>query len=360
MTALLSKAHLSIGRLLLIAVASLPFLASLGFCSIDARPARCAILIERPALVFDQYLVNLGEIHNTAKVEAHFRFKNCGSFPLRITNVTPSCKCLAPQIEKRVYAPGEISDFTLGVLTTHQTPGPHEYLLTLDYEDPQPHAVTVTFKLVIRREVTLSPSQLIVYQNGVSGDRTKGGPDRHAAQAVPSRVGDLPVAPGASRAEEAGRRSGRGSRDDGRDSRGGSGASCWRRLLRVSHDRRSALSEDSRAAENPGRPRKGEPDCRRGSASRRDCPGHPLMPADDPATTDRDRIALAIQQPWAELILRGIKTLEVRSQPTQLAAPSISTRANAPRLCRRRQLRHAAGTSTSRRCRGARSSAWLT
>jgi ASCH domain len=42
------------------------------------------------------------------------------------------------------------------------------------------------------------------------------------------------------------------------------------------------------------------------------------MPADDPATTDRNRIALAIQQPWAELILRGIKTLEVRSQPTQL------------------------------------------
>jgi hypothetical protein len=34
--------------------------------------------------------------------------------------------------------------------------------------------------------------------------------------------------------------------------------------------------------------------------------------------TDRDRIALAIQQPWAELILRGIKTLEIRSQPTQL------------------------------------------
>jgi hypothetical protein len=42
------------------------------------------------------------------------------------------------------------------------------------------------------------------------------------------------------------------------------------------------------------------------------------MPADDPATTDRDHIALAIQQPWAELILRGIKTLEVRSRPTQL------------------------------------------
>ena len=32
---------------------------------------------------------------------------------------------------------------------------------------------------------------------------------------------------------------------------------------------------------------------------------------------DRERIALAIQQPWAELILRGIKTLEIRSQPTR-------------------------------------------
>jgi ASCH domain-containing protein len=35
------------------------------------------------------------------------------------------------------------------------------------------------------------------------------------------------------------------------------------------------------------------------------------------APIDPDRIALGIQQPWAELILRGIKTLEVRSQPTR-------------------------------------------
>jgi hypothetical protein len=43
-----------------------------------------------------------------------------------------------------------------------------------------------------------------------------------------------------------------------------------------------------------------------------------LIPAEEPGAPDRDRIALAIQQPWAELILRGIKTLEIRSQPTQL------------------------------------------
>lgn len=33
---------------------------------------------------------------------------------------------------------------------------------------------------------------------------------------------------------------------------------------------------------------------------------------------DQDQLALGIQQPWAELILRGLKTIEVRSQPTQV------------------------------------------
>lgn len=34
--------------------------------------------------------------------------------------------------------------------------------------------------------------------------------------------------------------------------------------------------------------------------------------------TDRDRIALGIRQPWVELILRGVKTLEIRTQPTRV------------------------------------------
>ncbi|MBX3438465.1 MAG: ASCH domain-containing protein [Planctomycetaceae bacterium] len=33
---------------------------------------------------------------------------------------------------------------------------------------------------------------------------------------------------------------------------------------------------------------------------------------------DRDLIALGIRQPWAELILRGIKSIEVRSLPTNV------------------------------------------
>lgn len=36
---------------------------------------------------------------------------------------------------------------------------------------------------------------------------------------------------------------------------------------------------------------------------------------------DQDRIALGVRQPWAELILRGIKTVEVRTLPTNLRGP---------------------------------------
>jgi hypothetical protein len=36
---------------------------------------------------------------------------------------------------------------------------------------------------------------------------------------------------------------------------------------------------------------------------------------------DRERIALAIQQPWAELIVRGLKTLEIRSSEARVRGP---------------------------------------
>jgi len=36
---------------------------------------------------------------------------------------------------------------------------------------------------------------------------------------------------------------------------------------------------------------------------------------------DPNRLALGIRQPWAELILRGIKTIEVRSLDTQVRGP---------------------------------------
>jgi hypothetical protein len=153
-------------QIVLIAVAAIPFVASLGFCSVARTPRKPAATVERPSLVFDQYYVNLSDLHNTARVEAWFHFKNCGKTPVRITKLEPSCGCLNPKVEKRAYLPGEDCEFSLGVLTTRETPGPHDYSLIIDYEDPKPRSATVAFKVVVRREVTVRPSQLLFYQSG--------------------------------------------------------------------------------------------------------------------------------------------------------------------------------------------------
>jgi Protein of unknown function (DUF1573) len=153
-------------QITLIAVAALPFAASLGFCSVERAPRKPVGVAERPALVFDQYFVNLSDLHNAARVEAWFHFKNCSKSPARITNLEPSCGCLNPKVEKRTYMPGEECEFSLGVLMTRERPGPHDYLLTIDYEDPKPRSVTIAFKVVVRREVTVRPSQLQFWQNG--------------------------------------------------------------------------------------------------------------------------------------------------------------------------------------------------
>jgi Protein of unknown function (DUF1573) len=155
-------------RIALVAAAAVPFVASLGFCSIERSPGKVTHAAERPALVFDQYFVNLSDLHNAARVEAWYHFKNNGKAPAKITKLEPSCGCLDPKVEKRTYMPGEECEFPLGVLMTREKPGPHEYSLKIDYQDPQPQSVTIAFKVVVRREVTVRPSQLQFWQDGMA------------------------------------------------------------------------------------------------------------------------------------------------------------------------------------------------
>jgi hypothetical protein len=155
-------------QIALVALAAVPFAASIGFCSVERTPHQPTGIPERPALVFDQYFVNLSDLHDAARVEAWYHFKNCGKAPAKITKLEPSCGCLDPKIEKRAYQPGEECEFPLGVLMTREKPGPHDYSLRIDYEDPQPRSVTVAFKVVVRREVTVRPHALQFWQDGIA------------------------------------------------------------------------------------------------------------------------------------------------------------------------------------------------
>ncbi|MFK7759097.1 MAG: DUF1573 domain-containing protein [Phycisphaerales bacterium] len=61
----------------------------------------------RSILVFKETTVSTGEILDIESVPVEFEFKNTGSEALEIQLVKPSCGCTVPDMEQKVYAPGE-------------------------------------------------------------------------------------------------------------------------------------------------------------------------------------------------------------------------------------------------------------
>lgn len=118
-----------------------------------------------PALAFSQYLVDDGTPEVSPVYRAHYYFQNTSDRPITITELRPSCGCLNPQLEKREYLPGEEGKFMIRVDPTKEKPGPREYFVDVVYEDPDPHEIRVTYKLVLpARSVEITPKALVFYQ----------------------------------------------------------------------------------------------------------------------------------------------------------------------------------------------------
>ena len=55
----------------------------------------------------DSTFKDLGKVKEGQSVEVSFRFKNTGTKPLIIVNVSASCGCTVPEKPEKPYAPGE-------------------------------------------------------------------------------------------------------------------------------------------------------------------------------------------------------------------------------------------------------------
>ncbi|NOX54302.1 MAG: DUF1573 domain-containing protein [Planctomycetes bacterium] len=153
----------TIRRALLFLLAGSPLLLAVAD-RVNGLTERPKPFSDRPALAFDQYLVNLGEVPVGPQHFAHFSFCNQSDRVVRVTALKPSCGCLSPRLEKREYQPGESGFFFLRVQTANEEPGPKRYECRVLYEDPQPREVVVRFKLVLpERTVTVRPRSLILY-----------------------------------------------------------------------------------------------------------------------------------------------------------------------------------------------------
>lgn len=61
-----------------------------------------------PALLFDETVLDFGEVLDVEDLRAAFSFMNVGDEPLVIGELDPSCGCTTLALERREYGPGEV------------------------------------------------------------------------------------------------------------------------------------------------------------------------------------------------------------------------------------------------------------
>ena len=147
--------------------AIVPFALALVAHGFGPRPSPLATAAERPALAFQQYLVDLGRVPPLEEVSARFRFVNMGERPLTIGQIIPSCGCLQPRLSRKTYAPGETGELVVRVQTASEAPGGKAYHVQVDYDDGQPRQAELDFRVELPdRQVIVRPRALTIYQFG--------------------------------------------------------------------------------------------------------------------------------------------------------------------------------------------------
>ncbi|MBS0206063.1 MAG: DUF1573 domain-containing protein [Planctomycetes bacterium] len=147
-----------------LALAVTPFVWSVVIHS-GAAPTPMSISVPKlPALSFRQYAVDLGKIQPTSESRATFVFFNRGAGPVEITKVVPSCSCLVPRVDQKVFEPGENGRIILRIQPANEAPGRKELFADVWYNDPEPRQVRLTFKLDIPdRQMSVTPAQMMIF-----------------------------------------------------------------------------------------------------------------------------------------------------------------------------------------------------
>ena len=159
-------------RALLFFAALTPFLCAVVAHAVGANAQQPVRGEAPPALVFEQYLVNLNEVPPLPLLEGKYRFTNRSNRVVTIKELKPSCGCLNPRLEKRVYQPGESGQFSVRVETAGEEPGPKDYFINVSYEDSRPRQVELSFKFILpERKIVIRPRALLFYQLGTGATR---------------------------------------------------------------------------------------------------------------------------------------------------------------------------------------------
>lgn len=154
--------------------ALLPFAFSMYFHTHPPVAQSVEKGMNRPPLVFGQYMVNKGLVPPGSKIEtAWFAFMNKGTEPITLKAPVASCECVNPRYlddklidEKTVYRPGEKGRVYVSLDTTKESEGEKEFSITVPYESgTRADAVELTFRIALPKpQVAVVPQSLLFYQ----------------------------------------------------------------------------------------------------------------------------------------------------------------------------------------------------
>lgn len=109
------------------------------------RLALILLLLCTPALAqltWEKQTITVAGTPDTGHLDAVFKFKNSGNYPVRLLSVKPSCGCTTASVTKMDYAPGESGEIPARLKITWGKAQPSGITVTTD--DPkQPKTILV-------------------------------------------------------------------------------------------------------------------------------------------------------------------------------------------------------------------------
>ena len=137
-------------------------------------PARAALVWENPE-------VDLHPTLSDKTAVAHFKYKNTGDKPVKITAVQPSCGCTTAAPPKDAIAPGAsgeiVATFNIGERIGEQTK-----TIRVATDEPNSEGIALKLKATIPRLLEYTPA-FLYWRRG----------EEHAPKTIEVKIGDFPV-----------------------------------------------------------------------------------------------------------------------------------------------------------------------
>jgi hypothetical protein len=120
---------------------------------------------DKPKLVFEEYLKDLGEVHEDASSKVVFKYRNEGNKQLIIYEIGGNCSCQKLNITKAEIAPGEVGELHADILSGGEGWPDIDTIFVKSNDSEQP-VQTLEIRRFIIKHTIIQPERLIIRNLG--------------------------------------------------------------------------------------------------------------------------------------------------------------------------------------------------